>query len=206
LAGGPADPELRRELLALALEAEDLRIREALAADGSLSEGYHPAMEAVHRANAARLRELIAAAGGWPGVALGGADGADAAWRVAQHAIGEPAFMRECLALVSAPVASSDAPARHAAYLEDRIAVFEGREQRFGTQLDRGPDGRPVPSPIADPEGVAARRAAAGLEPLDVALARAAAEAPAEPPADPATRARRERAYADWLRRVGWRG
>lgn len=44
---------LRRELLALA--EEDRRTREALAAAGTLWDGYHPDMEAIHRRNAARL-------------------------------------------------------------------------------------------------------------------------------------------------------
>jgi hypothetical protein len=51
------DKNLRQELLAML--AEDLSVREELAADGSLFEGYHPIMEAVHRKNAARLAEFI---------------------------------------------------------------------------------------------------------------------------------------------------
>jgi hypothetical protein len=43
----------------VSMEEEDLRVRDELAADGSLSDGYHPRMEEVHRRNAARLREII---------------------------------------------------------------------------------------------------------------------------------------------------
>jgi hypothetical protein len=50
-------PDLARRLIA-AFAAEDERVRERLAADGSLFDGYHPEMEAVHRANAARRREM----------------------------------------------------------------------------------------------------------------------------------------------------
>lgn len=50
--------DLRAELVAM--EADDLRVRARLAADRSLFHGYHPEMEAVHRRNAARLREIIA--------------------------------------------------------------------------------------------------------------------------------------------------
>ena len=41
------------------LDDWDQRVRADLAADGSLFEGYHPRMEAVHRANAAQLREIM---------------------------------------------------------------------------------------------------------------------------------------------------
>lgn len=66
---------LRRELLSL--REEDTRVREELAADGSLYEGYHPKMEAVHSHNAARLREIVGEHE-WPGASLVGADGAEA--------------------------------------------------------------------------------------------------------------------------------
>jgi hypothetical protein len=192
------DDGLRRELLELARADEDVRTE--LAADGSLFEGYHPRMEAVHRRNAQRLRELLAAHG-WPGERLAGADGAEAAWRIVQHAIGEPSFQRECLARIGAAVAAGEAQPWQAAFLEDRIRVFEGRVQRFGTQLQPGDDGRLAPAPIEDPEHVDARRASVGLKPMAELLARPTPD----PVVDGATRARRARDYERWLREVGWR-
>jgi hypothetical protein len=88
------DEDLRAELIRWI--AEDDETRERLARDGSLFDGYHPEMEAVHRRNAARLREVLARVG-WPGRALVGDDGASAAWRIVQHAIGEPELLRGCL-------------------------------------------------------------------------------------------------------------
>jgi len=64
------DGALADELLAMA--AKDLRVREKLARDGSLFEGYDPTMRAVHERNADRLAEVIAAHG-WPGPELVGA-------------------------------------------------------------------------------------------------------------------------------------
>ena len=49
--------ELRAELIEM--DEYDQAVRAELAADGSLFEGYHPRMAAVHDANAARLREII---------------------------------------------------------------------------------------------------------------------------------------------------
>jgi len=55
---------IRAELLEIA--RGDLTLREDLARDGSLFQGYHPRMEALHQRNAARLAALIDAHG-WPG-------------------------------------------------------------------------------------------------------------------------------------------
>jgi hypothetical protein len=194
--GTPRDPVLRRELLALA--EDDERARGALAAAGTLWEGYHPAMEAVHRRNAARLRTIIAEHG-WPGVSLVGADGAEAAWSIVQHAIGEPAFLRSCLRLLRAAAEGGEAAAWQAAMLEDRIRMFEGRPQRYATQLERDATGRLSAYRTEDMAGVDARRAAVGLEPLSERLARAEAEPL------PVDRAKWEREYEAWLRRAGWR-
>ena len=57
---------LRRELVDM--RAEDMRVRQELLEAGELGGPYVPRMEAVHKRNAARLRELIAAFA-WPGEA-----------------------------------------------------------------------------------------------------------------------------------------
>jgi uncharacterized protein DUF6624 len=189
---------LRDELVSM--EEEDLRVRAELADGGALSDGYHPRMEEVHRRNAARLREIIDAHG-WPGHRLAGEDGAKAAWLIAQHAIGEPPFQRWCLELLQEAAGAGDVPAWQAAFLEDRIRVFEGKPQRYATQFEIGDDGRPVPCAIEEPDKVDERRRAVGLEPLAERLNRADWS---EPPA-PETRARLEREYRQWLRKVGWR-
>jgi hypothetical protein len=189
---------LRDELLAM--KEHDLRVRARLAADGSLFEGYHPEMEAVHRKNSAKLIEIIQQYG-WPGSSLVGEDGAEAAWLIAQHAIGEPPFQRRCLTLLEAAAEAGAVPAWQAAYLEDRIRVFEGRKQLYGTQMDTGPDGEPVPLPIEDADRVDERRSAVGLEPLAARLAKVERV----PPTEAHERARRQADYEAWLRRVGWR-
>lgn len=95
------------ELIALA--AKDAAVRRRLGASGALFGGYHPEMEAVHAANAARL-ERILDAHGWPDVARFGEAAAEAAWLIAQHAIGLPAFQRRCLACVREAAACGTAP------------------------------------------------------------------------------------------------
>jgi hypothetical protein len=155
---------LRQELLGM--QEEDFRVRKELLDNNELGGPYVPRMEAVHVKNAARLRELIAEHG-WPGEDVVGEDGAKAAWFIAQHSIGEPRFQRESLLLLKACAAEGRTPAWQAAYLEDRIAMQEGRPQRFGTQwMDDPSDGRTRPWQIADPARVDELRASVGLGPL----------------------------------------
>lgn len=189
---------LRLELLALIARDDEVRAR--LAADGSLFQGYHPEMESVHRENAARLRAVIAEHG-WPGRTLVDEDGAAAAWRIVQHSIGEPDFMRSCLVLLQEAATNAEADAASVAYLEDRIQVYEGRPQRYGTQYDWDMEGRwMVPmGGVEEPEAVDERRAAVGLPPIEWRR---------EPPsgeAAPADIAGRQREMHEWAVRIGWR-
>lgn len=196
------EEELRQRLLRML--AEDRRVRDALAADGSLYEGYHPDMQAVHEANAAELDRMLG--GGWPGHTRAGEDGARAAWVVAQHAIGLPSFQRRCRQHLEEAVARGEAPAWQEAMLLDRIRMLEGRPQLYGTQFDWDAQGRMSPLPIDDPANVDDRRLSVGLEPLAQATERhrRAAEAAGERP--PLDFEARQRQFAEWARRIGWRG
>lgn len=190
--------ELRQELVAM--RAEDLRVREELMQSGELGQGYAPRMEEVHRRHAARLREIIAEHG-WPDRDLAGPDGTLAAWFIAQHAIGEPGFQRLALKLVREKVKLGKVPAAQEAFLLDRIAMYEGRPQRYGTQSLPCPDGRYRRWTTEDPENLNARRAAMGMPPVGD-------DDPPQTEPTPEAAAEYEkwlREYEEWLRRVGWR-
>jgi hypothetical protein len=193
---------VRAQLLAMA--AEDLRVREELAQDGSLFEGYHPRMREVHERNAARLQAIMDRHG-WPGRSLVGDAAADSAWLVLQHAIGNPALQRRGLEALTSAAAAGEASRVQAAMLEDRIRCNEGRGQRYGTQLDWDEHGVLSPLPIEDEAGVDARRQELGLSPLadHVRRKRELAEQSGERP--PADWHAREHAKEEWLRRTGWR-
>jgi hypothetical protein len=188
--------ELRSELLAMA--ARDLEVRENLIKRGVLHDGYHPDMEAIHARNASRLKEMLAELG-WPLPAVVGDDGAEAAWLIVQHAIGDPPFQRQCLRLLQDAAESGDVPRWQGAMLEDRIRMFEGKPQIYGTQLETDTHGTVRPYLLEDPAHVDERRKKVGLESLSKRLAR---ETPSPRPADPE---RFEREYQAWLYRVGWR-
>jgi hypothetical protein len=188
--------ELRRELLAMA--ALDLEVRQDLIKRGAIFDGYHPEMEAIHVRNASRLKEILAEQG-WPLPSVVGDDGAEAAWLIVQHAIGDPPFQRQCLRLLRSATLTGEVPLWQAAMLEDRIRMFEGKPQIYGTQLETDNEGRVRPYMLEDPEHVEERRSKVGLEPLSIRLAR---EKPSPKSADPE---RIELEYQAWLSRVGWR-
>ncbi len=190
---------LRAELLQM--KEHDMEVRQRFLDEGKLGGFYAPEMEAVHRQNAARLREIIAIHG-WPHEEIVGEDGAKAAWLIAQHAIGEPDFQRKTLQLLQRHAAEAKLPAWQAAYLEDRIAIHEGRPQRYGTQwIDDIRDGLARPFQLEDPDRVNDLRASVGLSPLR----------PIPPPGPdlPEEIQKQEQANRDaweaWFIKVGWR-
>ena len=176
-------------------------MRKELADAGELGGPYVPRMEAVHVKNAARLRELIAEHG-WPSEDIAGKDGAEAAWFIAQHAIGEPEFQRDALKFLQAASAAGKCPAWHAAYLEDRIAMQEGRPQRFGSQwMDDPRDGLTRPWKLAVPDQVNQLRASVGLDPLRPVPP----AGPDLPPEDQQKLRENYRWWEEWLASRGWR-
>lgn len=187
----------------IAAARADLETRARLAADGSLFDGYHPEMEAVHLENAALLDRAFDALG-WPGRSVVGEEAARSAFLVLQHAIGRPDVQRRGLALLLDAIPAGDANAIDAAYLSDRIAVFEGRPQLFGTQFDWFA-GALSPSPVAEPELLDERRASVGLPPIAETIAAMRANAAAEGERPPADLAARQAAFEAWVRRTGWR-
>lgn len=126
---------------------------------------YHPDMAAVHHRNNARLWEIVRQYG-WPGRILVGEDGCEAAWKIAQHAVLDPALQAFCVSLLEGAVAQGDAPGWNLAMLTDRVLMEKGEPQLYGSILVGGEDGQLVPWTIADPDNVETRRMAVGLPPL----------------------------------------
>ena len=60
---------------------------------------------------------------------------------------------------------AGEASARDQAYLEDRVRIFSGQPQLYGTQFMYDKD-ELKPQPIEDPEHLDERRAAVGLGPF----------------------------------------
>jgi hypothetical protein len=152
------DDELRAELLRRV--EKDQIARKAYDSD---------AMREADAENLPWLKRLVAERG-WPGKSLVGVDGAHAMWLLVQHATADPAFMRQCLDLLTAAVDAGEASVTDQAYLTDRVLLHEGGQQEYGTQLARR-GGRWAPDNLRDPDGVDERRAAVGMRPLAEYLA-----------------------------------
>jgi Family of unknown function (DUF6624) len=159
---------------------EDERVRAELAACGELFRSYPPRMAEVHNRNGNELQVVIDQHG-WPGRSLVGEDGAEAAWLILLHAIGNSALQRGALPILQDAIARGEAPLAHAAYLEDKIRFFERRSQRYGTQADWDGNGQMTTWMLEDPHRVNEYRRSVGLDPL-VENARQVDEVAHEPP------------------------
>lgn len=193
---------LRDELLAM--EDEDIRVRAELLDAGVLGDGYHHRMREVHERNAARLKEIIAEHG-WPGRSLVGTDGSHAAWRIVQHAIGDPPFQRRCVSAIEKSVAAGEAPLAQLAFLVDRVRYFEGKPQLYGTQFDWDENGELNPWQIEDADHVDERRKRAGLNTIAERTREIREQAAREGDTGPRDREEHKRKYEAWLRETGWR-
>jgi hypothetical protein len=192
------NPELHAELLAMKLEDEALHTK--LSEADALTGHYVPRLQAVHEKNAARLREILSEHG-WPNEIKVGSDGAYAAWLIVQHGIGDPTLQRAVLPMLEQEAASGCIPAWQPAYLADRIAMYEGRPQRYGTQwLDDTKDGRARPWPILEPDRVNSLRASVGLGPLAMIPERGPDLSQDEQKA----RQEDQTWWQDWLTNRGW--
>lgn len=196
------DASLKAELLAMA--DEDLRVREELARDGRLFEGYHPCMRDVHERNADRFLALLQEEG-WPGLTRVGEDGVQAATLIVQHAISRPALQRRALLLLQAAAEIGEVPILPVAMLEDRIRCNEGRRQIYGTQFDWDEHGRLSPLPIEDEDRVDDRRREVGLGPLAREIERMRERAAGEGAGPPGDWRTRQKEIEEWRRQVGWR-
>jgi hypothetical protein len=191
--------------LLVAAARRDLETRTRLAGSDALFDGYHPEMEALHLENGALLEQALDALGAWPVRSKYGDEVAGAAFMIAQHAISRPALQRRVLSLLLAAAEQGEINALDVAYLSDRIAVFEGRAQMFGTQFDWDAHGQLSPARVDDVGALDERRVSLGLPPIAETTAQMRAAAAAEGEQAPADLPQRRAAFEAWAKRVGWR-
>jgi hypothetical protein len=193
---------LKQQLLAM--RAADEAIRDRLKREGVLFDEYHPEMRKIHEENAESLLTILDEHG-WPTVELVGREGTDAAWMIMQHAIGTPRLLKKAIKLIEGLGDRSGVSAADRARTIDRIRVFEGQQQLYGTNFDWDEQHQLSPTPIEDETNVDHRRAQLGLGPHREAIRvmRARAEADGDkPPKDPD---RKRQEFELWLRTTGWR-
>jgi hypothetical protein len=185
------------------LQNADLELREKLVQNGQLFAGYNKEMEAMHNRHAEILDNIIEKHG-FPTIEKVGREASDAAWLVIQHSISKPEFMKKCAFLLEKAVAENQADAKHLAYLTDRIAVFEGRAQLYGTQFDWDADGGMNPKPFDDLEKVNKRRKSVGLNSLQEQTEIIRKQVLRENQKPPADIKERTKQADEWRKKVGW--
>ena len=187
----------------IALKNADLELRDRLIQSGQLGDGYHEEMKALHDHNAVLLDEIIDVIG-YPTNEKVGTEANKAAWLIIQHSIGQPNFMRKCAQQLEQAVLQNEAQAIHLAYLTDRIAVFEGKPQLYGTQFDWDKNGLLNPQYYDDLTKVNQRRKALGLNTLEEQTDLIRKRTQNENQSPPADFAKRKKQYDRWRREVGW--
>jgi len=185
------------------LKNADLQLRDQLIEKGELGNGYNEEMEQLHNSHAKILNDIIDDIG-YPTVDKVGKEASEAAWLIIQHAIAQPHFMKKCLKLLEEAVCEHKANPINLAYLTDRIAVFEGKPQLYGTQFDWDENGQLNPQPIDDLAKVNQRRKSIELNTLQkqVKLMRKQAGQEKQLPASDIEK--RKQQYDEWRKKVGW--
>jgi hypothetical protein len=118
--------------------------------------------QAIHEAdvaNEAALFKLVPPEG-WFGSSRYGDDAARAAFEILQHS--DTDQQRRLLPVLEAFVAFGDAEGPDYALMYDRLAVGDGRPQRYGSQL-HCENGKMTPYPVEDPAGLDDRRRSVGF-------------------------------------------
>lgn len=185
------------------LQKADLELRDKLIQNGQLSDGYNKEMEALHNRNAEILNKIIDKIG-YPTVDKVGKEANEATWLVIQHSIGQPEFMKKCAVLLEKAVNENQGNAKQSAYLTDRIAVFEGRPQLYGTQFDWDENGEMNPNSFDDLESVNQRRETIGLNLVEEQTEIIRKQVVTENQKPPADIKERTKQYDEWRKKVGW--
>ncbi|WP_298763018.1 DUF6624 domain-containing protein [uncultured Polaribacter sp.] len=187
----------------IALKHKDLKLRDVLIKQQKFNEGYHKEMERLHLKNAEVLDKIITEIG-YPTIAKVGEEASDAAWLIIQHAISKPNFMRKCLQLLEIAVKNKEADAKNFAYLSDRIAFFENKPQKYGTQFNWDNQGKLSPNIFDNLEKVNQRRCALGLNSLEKQIEIMRERAKLENQIAPKDFVQYQKDFEIWKLKTGW--
>jgi len=185
------------------LKNADLILRDRLIQKEQLGKGYNEEMEMLHNSNAKALDEIIETIG-YPTIDNVGKEASEAAWLIIQHSIGLPYFMKKCVKLLQQAVSEKKANPANLAYLTDRIAVFEGKMQLYGTQFDWDENGELSPRAFDNIIKVNQRRTLIGLNTLEEQIQIMRKRVSSENQVPPINAEKRIKEYNVWRRKAGW--
>ena len=150
----------------LKMRRTDQALRRKLSSFEDPSPELEQKIAAADRRHAVQLRLLIRKNDGWPTRAEVGQEGQNAAWILAQHADERPRLQRYFLSELTKAVDAGNAPARHEAYLRDKVRLASGKPQIYGTQVEVK-DGEVVLKSVKNKSELDARRQEVGLPPWE---------------------------------------
>lgn len=123
----------------ISMKNNDLLLRDKLAQEGLLNDGYNSEMEKIHLYNAKRLQEIIDTYG-FPKLTLTDQETIDSIFLIVQHAISSPELIISFYNTIK-EMDKNEYNFIHFMYLEDRINFFLGKPQNYGTQFDYDENG-----------------------------------------------------------------
>ncbi|WP_347925790.1 DUF6624 domain-containing protein [Pontimicrobium sp. SW4] len=121
-------------------------------------------MKLIDSVNLRKVKKILDSRG-WLGADLVGDKGVTTMFLVIQHA--DSQTQRKYLPMIREAFINGKIPANRLAYLEDRVAIGQGKKQIYGTQIGSDPEiNASYVLPLIDPKNVDKRRATIGLETL----------------------------------------
>ena len=128
-------------------------------------ESLRDEMLEIDRANTEVLKRFLAVHS-WITISKFGAQADHDTWMLVQHADHDVVFQKEMLSKLKKLYSQKETNPTHYAYLYDRVAMHEGRPQRYGTQMNLV-NGELVLHDIEDKEQVDTYRSSVGLPSLE---------------------------------------
>ena len=161
------DQELRQRLLRIGEADQDIRQKwlvanQAKPRDKAKIDAILREMQRVDSLNQIDICDILDKRGFVGSEAVG--DACEAFWTIIQHAPVETE--RKYLPLFQRAAARGDIAPWQVAMMEDRIAMFEGRPQKYGSQLDVATDGTQTVYQLLNPKKVDEWRKEKGMGPL----------------------------------------
>ena len=164
----PQNPDLAFEVSAMAMADQEVRNRifnKSKNGQANFSKAEMLELSSMDHENTQRMKAIIKTYG-WPTIALVGKEASSDAWLLVQHADQEPKFQAYCLTLLAPLVKSGEIKETNYAYLFDRVAVAQGKPQRYGTQAQMSETGFFI-SPVENPGQVDKIRKSVGMPSLE---------------------------------------
>jgi hypothetical protein len=134
---------------------------------GQASKQWQQHWQKTHRTdslNLVRIEQIIQQYG-YPGQSLVGSKQASTAWLVIQHS--PLAIQEKYLPVLQKAANAGEIDKSNLALLIDRIRMYKGKKQLYGSQIVSSPTGKRAFHPIEDESNVNKRRAKVGLGPIE---------------------------------------